>query len=78
MPSFDTLAKTCVEHRGCDGGVRVGYCRYAGQGHGFWPSYGEQLTWWWLSQQTLGGGARTGGAQQRRAALKARLLAMHE
>jgi len=47
LPAYDTLAKTCVEHRGCDGGVRVGYCRYKGQAHGFqWQQAADSWMLW--------------------------------
>jgi len=44
------MEHTCVEHGGCEvPGVRVAYCSFPRQAHGFWPSFGEELTWWFLT-----------------------------
>lgn len=44
------MQHSCIEYPGCKTGAVV-YCTFAQQAHGFWPAYGEQMTWWFISQK---------------------------
>ena len=48
---FDSklMVHTCVQHPNCSSGVTVMYCYFPDQGHAFWPTYAEDLTWWFFS-----------------------------
>lgn len=44
------MAHTCIEYPNCKTGAVI-YCSFLQQAHGFWPSYGEQMTWWFMSNK---------------------------
>ena len=47
------MVHTCVEHPNCSTGATVMYCYFPNQGHAFWPTYAESLTWWFFSNKTV-------------------------
>lgn len=48
----EPMVHTCVEHPNCSSGATVMYCYFPNQGHAFWPTYAENLTWWFFSKYT--------------------------
>ena len=41
----------CTARVGCERGAKVVFCDYPTQTHGFWPTWGEEITWWFLRTQ---------------------------
>lgn len=41
----------CVSRASCQHGIRVVFCDFPTQEHGFWPTWAESMTWWFLRTQ---------------------------
>ena len=42
---------SCVEYPGCSTGAVVAYCSFPLQAHGFWPTFGENMTLWFFGSK---------------------------